>query len=277
MEASTEMAVTCEVDAPSAMAFWKRVRSSCHWAVLAGRGDNRNDAKLLPELGNGAQNCAFSDFAAQGMLQRRDGGVARLKQLVGLDGQLRNLAGAGKLRAAAPVAIAAKRVHVGQNPCRHNKVGLLAGLSQQVQAHCHAVCLQAYQQLLGKRDVFGVGGRIPLTRNGLNKGRRDGGGELPSGQEETQAGLLNPVRASSRVRAPCPFRRILSARDASNCSAVKEKPHFQAGDQAFFRNTAGSPEFLYRLGFLKVTSGRLFGLYPGWLIRNATRRAPLRS
>ena len=37
------------------------------------------------------------------------------------------------------------------------------------------------------------------------------------------------VRASSNVRAPCPFWRILSARDASNCSAVKEKPHFQAG------------------------------------------------
>ena len=41
------------------------------------------------------------------------------------------------------------------------------------------------------------------------------------------------VRASSSVSVPCPFRRILSARDASNCSAVKEKPHFQAGDRAF--------------------------------------------
>ena len=40
------------------------------------------------------------------------------------------------------------------------------------------------------------------------------------------------VRASSRVSVPCPFWRILSARDASNCSAVKEKPHFQAGAKA---------------------------------------------
>src|ERR1039458_3396053 len=79
----------------------------------------------------------------------------------------------------------------------------------------------------------------------------------------------NPVssihtRASSSVSAPCPFKRILSARDASNCSAVKEKPRFQAGDQAFFRATPGSPEFLYRLGFLKVSSTWLFGLCPGW-------------
>src|SRR5665213_400694 len=41
------------------------------------------------------------------------------------------------------------------------------------------------------------------------------------------------VRASSRVKAPLPFKRIRSARDASNCSAVKEKPRFQAGDPAF--------------------------------------------
>ena len=36
MEASTEIAVTCEVDAPSAMAFWKRCRSSCHLAGTPG-------------------------------------------------------------------------------------------------------------------------------------------------------------------------------------------------------------------------------------------------
>src|SRR5208283_4582195 len=38
------------------------------------------------------------------------------------------------------------------------------------------------------------------------------------------------VRASSKVRVPTPFWRILSERDASSCSAVKEKPHFQAGE-----------------------------------------------
>ena len=74
----------------------------------------------------------------------------------------------------------------------------------------------------------------------------------------------NPVssihtRASSNVSAACPFKRILSARDASNCSAVKEKPQFQVGVQAVFRATAGSPEFLYGLGILKVTSIGLFG------------------
>jgi hypothetical protein len=49
------------------------------------------------------------------------------------------------------------------------------------------------------------------------------------------------VRASSKVRAPFPFKRIRSARDASNCSAVKEEPHFQAGDPAFSA-TYSSPE-----------------------------------
>ena len=72
------------------------------------------------------------------------------------------------------------------------------------------------------------------------------------------------TRASSSVSVPCPLKRILSAREASNCSAVKEKPHFQAGDQAFFRHTTRSPEFLYGLGFQKVTSSGLCGLYPGW-------------
>src|ERR1035437_3108255 len=89
----------------------------------------------------------------------------------------------------------------------------------------------------------------------------------------------NPVssihtRASSNVSVPCPFRRILSAREASNCSAVKEKPHFQAGDQAFFMNTAGSPAFLYGLGFQKVTSTWLFGLFPWLAHENAVCRAP---
>jgi hypothetical protein len=37
--------------------------------------------------------------------------------------------------------------------------------------------------------------------------------------------------------------RILSARDASNCSAVKEKPHFQAGAEIDTRYTA-KPEIL---------------------------------
>jgi hypothetical protein len=62
------------------------------------------------------------------------------------------------------------------------------------------------------------------------------------------------------VSVPCPFKRILSERDASNCSAVKEKPHFQAGVLALFNKTAGWPEFLYGLGFLKVASTWLFGL-----------------
>lgn len=32
-------------------------------------------------------------------------------------------------------------------------------------------------------------------------------------------------------------------------------------------NTAGSPAFLYGLGFQKVTSTWLFGLFPGWFMK----------
>ena len=83
------------------------------------------------------------------MLQLRDGGVAGFKELVGLDGQLRNLARSSQLRAAAPVAIAAQGIDVGQNPGGHHKVGLFAGLAQQIQPDRYAVRLQANQQLLG--------------------------------------------------------------------------------------------------------------------------------
>jgi hypothetical protein len=149
MEASTEMAVTCEVEAPSAMAFWKRRRSSCHWAGWPGAETTGNDAKLLPEFGDGAQNGAFGHFPAQRMGEFGNGGVARLQACRPGHGQLRNLARAGQLRAAAPVAVAAQGIHVGQNPAGHHKVRLLAGQAQQVQPHRHAVCLQAHQQLFG--------------------------------------------------------------------------------------------------------------------------------
>ena len=94
---------------------------------LPGSGDDRNDAQLLPELGDGAQNGDFSHFAAERMLELRDGGVAGLKLLVGLDGELRNLARTGQLRAAAPVAIAAQGIDIGQNPAATTKSGCSPG------------------------------------------------------------------------------------------------------------------------------------------------------
>ena len=62
---------------------------------LAGSGDDRNDAKLLPELGDGAQDGAFGHFPAQSAGEFAKGRVARLQQLVSLDGKLRYLAGTG--------------------------------------------------------------------------------------------------------------------------------------------------------------------------------------
>jgi len=70
----------------------------------------------------------------------------------------------------------------------------------------------------------------------LNKRRRNRGRKLPLGRRD-QPGLLNPRPGILQGECPCPSRRILSARDASNCSDVKEKPRFQL---AFwhFQNTA---------------------------------------
>ena len=116
-----------------------------------------------------AQNSGFGDFPTQCMLQTGDGCVACLKLLVGLHRQLRNLARTGQLRAAAPVAVAAQRIHIGQNPARHHKVRLLARLAQQVQADRHIVELQADQQLFCEVNMLGIGSRIPLSGYGLNK------------------------------------------------------------------------------------------------------------
>ena len=72
------------------------------------------------------------------------------------------------------------------------------------------------------------------------------------------------VRASSNVSAPCPFWRILSARDASNCSAVKEKPHFQAGVTAYqgccvlvglFKGRCHTVALTKRYGFGSISLG----------------------
>jgi len=57
------------------------------------------------------------------------------------------------------------------------------------------------------------------------------------------------VRTSSIVTAPCPFCRILSERAASNCSAVKDIPHFQAQPHALRASlTRGRKNQFCRLG-----------------------------
>ena len=86
------------------------------------------------------------------------------EQLVGLDGQLRNLARTGQLRAAAPVAIAAQGIDVGQNPGSHNKIGLFAGLAQQIQPYRYAIGFKAHQQFFGKSNVLGRGSTSGVPR-----------------------------------------------------------------------------------------------------------------
>ncbi len=227
------MAVTCEVEAPSAMAFWKRCAQQLPLGGLAGRRDHGNDAKLLPELGDGAQNGAFGYFPAQRMSESGDGGVARLQaackpaQPAAKPGASRSVAGCGASRGRR--AGHRRRAEPSWPP----QIGLLAGLAQQVQPHGHAVGLQAHQQLFGQRNM--LWGREWHSRSPATASTNEGAIE----EENCRLGRKrhNPVssihvRASSSVSVPCPFWRILSARDASNCSAVKEKPHFQAGVSA---------------------------------------------
>ena len=157
MEASTEIAVTCEVDAPSAIAFWKRIRSSCHWAVLPG-AETTGMMRSCCQSSVMARRTADSDTSRpSACFNCGNGGVAGFKQLVGLDGQRRYLARSGQLRAAPPVAVAAQSVDVGQYPCRHNEVGLLAGLSEHVQPDCHAIRFQANEQFFCRATVLAAG------------------------------------------------------------------------------------------------------------------------
>jgi len=102
---------------------------------LASGGDYRDDAQLLPKLGDGADDRRLGDFPAQGLLQMSNGCVATFQLLVDVHCELRNLPRAGQLRAASPVAIAAKGINIGKNPASYHEVGLFAGLSKKVEPY----------------------------------------------------------------------------------------------------------------------------------------------
>jgi hypothetical protein len=136
---------------------------------LAWRRDDWNDPELLPQLGDGTQHGPFGHFAAERMLEARNGGFSCFEQLVGLHCELRHLARTCQLRIATPVAISAQRIYIGQNPARDNKVRLLGRLALQIEAHGDIGRFQADQQLFGERNVFRIWSCIPLTGYGFNK------------------------------------------------------------------------------------------------------------
>ena len=148
-------------------------------------------------------------------LQLRDGRVACFKLLVGLDRELRNLARAGQLRAAAPVAIAAKRIHVGQNPGRDHEIGLFAGLAKQVQPDCHAVRFKANQQLFSEATILagsGVAFRSPATASTKIGAMEEENCRL--GRKRHKPGLFDPRTGVlkgelPRVRSGASFRRAM--------------------------------------------------------------------
>jgi hypothetical protein len=65
--------------------------------------------------------------------------VPGFQQLIDVDSELGDLARSSQLRATAPVAIAAESIDVGQNPGSDNEIGLLAGLTQQVEPYCNSI------------------------------------------------------------------------------------------------------------------------------------------
>ena len=151
---------------------------------LARCGNHRNNPELLPEFGNGAGDRTLGHFPAQRVLELRNRSFAHFQKLVGLDGELRNLSGSSKLRRAAPVAVAAQSINVGQHPGGHDEVRLLARLAQQIQADSDIGVLKPHQQLLGLGDLPGIGRQVPMARNRLNKRRRQGYGVLPARRKQ---------------------------------------------------------------------------------------------
>jgi hypothetical protein len=104
-----------------------------------------NDAELLPEFGDGANNRGFAHFASKSVLQLGNGQFIGFKELVGLNRQLRHGSGPGELGAAAPVPIAAESVDVRQYPGGNDKVGFLSGLPGEIQPNRNSIIFKPNQ------------------------------------------------------------------------------------------------------------------------------------
>jgi hypothetical protein len=98
------MAVTCEVEAPSAMAFWKRSAEQLPLGGLAGSRDTGMMRSCCQSSVMARRTALFGHFPAQRMCQLGNGRVARFQQLVGLrrpvakPGASRSVAGCGASR-----------------------------------------------------------------------------------------------------------------------------------------------------------------------------------
>ncbi len=185
------------------MAFWKRIRRSCQWAALPGRGDDGNDAQLLPELGDGAQNAHLRDSLAKRLLEFGDIRLSvALKALVKLDGERRNRARAGKLRRPAPVAIAAQGIDIWEHPGRDYVIRLLAGSSQKVEAYRDALLFEPDQQILGMSDLFLIGSAVALAGYRFYKARGQRSGELALGEKQAQTSLFHPCTRILQCQGP---------------------------------------------------------------------------
>jgi hypothetical protein len=138
-------------------------------SLARGRNDGDN-AKLLPKLGDSAQNSGFGHFSSQCAGELAQGCVtACVQQLVSLNGQLRNLARTCQLGNAAPVTVAAQGINVRKNPAGNHEIRRLAWQAQQIQPHNHAVSLQTHQQLFGYGNIFTVRSGLAPADYSLNK------------------------------------------------------------------------------------------------------------
>jgi len=114
---------------------------------LAAGGNDRNDAELLPEFGNGADHCGLGDFLAKRLFQVGNVGVAGFKVLINVDGELRNLTRSSQLRATPPVTISTERIHVGQDPGGYNEIGLFTWLSQEIEPHRNSIIFKPDEKI----------------------------------------------------------------------------------------------------------------------------------
>src|ERR1019366_10736233 len=97
------------------------------------------------------------------------GGVSRLEVLVDVNGELGNLSRPGQLWAAAPVAITAKGINVGKNPCSNHEIRLLAGLSQQIEPNRNSIIFKTDEEVFGVSNGLLFGGNFGPSGDGFNK------------------------------------------------------------------------------------------------------------
>ena len=222
------MAVTCEVEAPSAMAFGSGAQQLPLGGLPRSR-DHRDDAKLLPQFSDGADNGRLGDFACPAPASvgkrwsRRLRAACRHGRQAAKPAAIRSAAGcdASRDRPAGHKHRAAPR----RRP--QNRAVRRAG--PEVEPDRNSIIFKANKQILRKCDGLLIRGCLRPSGDGLHKRGRDGRSELPLRQKETKSRLFNPGAGFLQGQSSKAVLAHSFGARCSNCSDVKEKPHFRVG------------------------------------------------